>query len=372
MTGSLSNALQSLYPTHPWQVWRFKATPRHSRMDRSAIISYFDSLACLLGLKEWQDWYGVRPSSVQRCILAHFKSLSNALQFAYPKYDWQIWKFQYQKRLPLGFWDEKSVRRSVFAVLEKELNLKTKEEWKSVQLTQIKYPLVTEFIRIRFGGSILFALQDLYGENFLPAWKFGKVPLGYWNNRLNVVNYLKWIAQQLYISTMEAWYQVSSRQIQMLGGIAVINKYGGIPKTLEHFFPSSILWQRREKFVCQRAVSKDQQHLANILLGIFSLENDQQVLVNFRHPDLLLSQSRYPIEYDLFIPELSLAIEYQGPHHYQEHHRYGRGGRQAIIDKDKREVSDRHGITEIVIPYWWRGNESSLLCILGQQQTRSR
>jgi hypothetical protein len=41
------------------------------------------------------------------------------------------------------------------------------------------------------------------------------------------------------------------------------------------------------------------------------------VHMNYRHPDIRFSVSRMKMEFDIFVPEYSLALEYQGEQHFQ-------------------------------------------------------
>ncbi len=74
------------------------------------------------------------------------------------------------------------------------------------------------------------------------------------------------------------------------------------------------------------------------------------------------------MQFDIFIPDLNLAIEYPiyvaisihfelaiyyGPHHYRQVAYFG--PRRHIIDRDtdKRLKCKNNNITLIEIPYWW-------------------
>lgn len=81
------------------------------------------------------------------------------------------------------------------------------------------------------------------------------------------------------------------------------------------------------------------------------------------------------VSVDIYLPTISVAFEFQGPHHYvQTHH----GSftlydwilyswineniyRRKQRDQRKREVLREKGITLVEVPYWWKGNMSSLL-----------
>ncbi len=76
---------------------------------------------------------------------------------------------------------------------------------------------------------------------------------------------------------------------------------------------------------------------------------------------------------EIFIPELSLAFEYNGEYHYKQIPVYQ--SRSSLIyfarhdeyvtvqrrDKIKQMVCESNGITLIVIPFWWNKTIESVL-----------
>ncbi len=57
----------------------------------------------------------------------------------------------------------------------------------------------------------------------------------------------------------------------------------------------------------------------------------------------------------IYIPNLSLAFEYQGEHHYRSSSIYGTPERQQEHDAEKHDACKSSGITLIPIPFWWNG-----------------
>jgi len=104
-------------------------------------------------------------------------------------------------------------------------------------------------------------------------------------------------------------------------------------------------------------VSKGQLVLYKLVQQIFPAA---QLLTNFRYKDL-------PdfFEYDLFLPELSLAFEYQGESHYHRVAIYGSLRHQQIKDLKKKLWSREIGVTLICIPYWWNRSVDSLVAMIG-------
>ncbi len=74
------------------------------------------------------------------------------------------------------------------------------------------------------------------------------------------------------------------------------------------------------------------------------------------------------MELDVYIEEYSLAFEYQGEHHYDDHFLYGVSTTQQQKDDAKRKACKAHNITLIEIPYWWDGSTHSLLTTLSERR----
>ncbi len=57
--------------------------------------------------------------------------------------------------------------------------------------------------------------------------------------------------------------------------------------------------------------------------------------------------------YYVYVPSLSLGLEYQGYQHYKTHHLFGNAKELQARDQEKRNMCKRVGITLIDVPYWW-------------------
>src|SRR5205085_621492 len=47
------------------------------------------------------------------------------------------------------------------------------------------------------------------------------------------------------------------------------------------------------------------------------------VLRKYKHPEMCFATSNKEMEFDIYVPALSLAFEYQGQHHYHDHTLFG-------------------------------------------------
>src|SRR5689334_15124794 len=57
--GSLTKALQTIYPQFDWQPWKFSSVSRKYWVKEANRRKYFDWLGEHLGVRHWTDWYSV-------------------------------------------------------------------------------------------------------------------------------------------------------------------------------------------------------------------------------------------------------------------------------------------------------------------------
>jgi hypothetical protein len=62
----------------------------------------------------------------------------------------------------------------------------------------------------------------------------------------------------------------------------------------------------------------------------------------------------------IFIPRLSLALEYQGEQHYHSLAHFGDLSVYQRRDQAKHKFASQFGITLISIPFWWDCSSNSL------------
>jgi hypothetical protein len=66
----------------------------------------------------------------------------------------------------------------------------------------------------------------------------------------------------------------------------------------------------------------------------------------------------------IYLPTLSIALEYQGETHFYSSHVFGRASDRQKADELKRQFAAKVGITLIPIPFWWDKLPASLASTL--------
>src|SRR5690349_2801552 len=67
-----------------------------------------------------------------------------------------------------------------------------------------------------------------------------------------------------------------------------------------------------------------------------------------------------PWRVDVYLPQLRLALEYQGELHYSDGSMFLPASGRAQIDAEKRAAIQAAGITLIEVPFWWTLDTSRL------------
>jgi len=274
----------------------------------------------------------------------------------FPEFSWKPWFFHY---VSSDFWSSPSNRKAFMDWLGKTLNVIEFNEWYQVKPSQVSQLGGFGLLHL-YAGSIQMVLASVYPEIDWRPWLFPSVPKGYWDIASNVQQYLCWVSDQLSLVRMEDWYDVSRKQLISLKGALLLKRYRGLVCMLEKFFPT-VYWDRAG-FQVQtpimedrnRILSKDQRLLNRIARQLLP---KCSLLTNFKHSGMSL-------ELDVFIPEHSLALEYQGIQHYQWHFRNGLPHRQQYNDIEKRKLCTRLGLTLIEIPFRYEVCRNSIRSLL--------
>ena len=371
---SLTRALLSTYPEYDWQVWRFSELP-HDLWNEMYQKNYFDWLAKSLNVQNQEDWYSItdemleekgaakmlqrfyggslikalhtiypdfcKDIKIQRkyfdllakvlklekkddwykvklrdcaekgatSVLSNYYGgyLSKALLTIYPEHKWEAWRLG--GSVPLEYWDDRKHHRAFFDWISSEvLSFRRPEDWYQFRnLFEINERGGSLLLEQCYNGSLIAALQAVYPEYEWNLWLFGKAPYGFWKSTKNCRTYLNWLADKLNISHPEEWYSVTYDQLRSCKGQALAKKYKGFIPALASCFPEK-QWKRPGIQLHGGQYGKGQNYLLKAVKGLFE---HLDVQFNYRHPDLKFVKHS-SMELDIFVPSLSLALEYQG------------------------------------------------------------
>jgi hypothetical protein len=92
--------------------------------------------------------------------------------------------------------------------------------------------------------SLFSLLSEVYRNYEWLPWKFGKLPVNFWDDMKNQRKFLEWAGKQLKIKEMEDWYKVSVKVLEIfnfqvenkdlsdLGGQGLLHIYNNSPSHL--------------------------------------------------------------------------------------------------------------------------------------------
>jgi len=245
-----------------------------------------------------------------------------------------------------------------------ELNLTKLEDIIIVPLSHFKAHKHAKLLR-QHDYSISKLMSNCFPELKLKMEQKKKIShyYGFWKDLTNQHKFVENIALTLNIKTPDDWYNISVHQVYKYGGYTLLNHYynGSLIKLLRAIYPDHNwrLW----KFSAPTIVTKDKRIIASkaqyLLYQFFQkLIPTYKVEFNSKYSDFNIINNdklgyKKFIEFDIFIPVLSLAIEYNGEGHYKSIPIYGDFEKVQKRDIFKNSICKRDGITLIVVPYYW-------------------
>jgi len=237
----------------------------------------------------------------------------------------------------------------------KDLKLSKIEDILNVPQSYIK--LRNKRLIQQYENSTLKLISTCFPELNLTVPKKKSHPWGYWKNVDNQRNFLNELATKLNIKDLSDWYTVSNTQIISHGGYGLLNYHRcSLLRMLRTAFPQ-MNWKagllRHPHFAKsgQSSYSKVQYLLFTLVKQIFP-STVCEFNYGFKHQQSSQAGLNY-IEFDIFIPEVSLAIEYNGEYHYKSIALFNEVETVMKRDKRKEEICHMHGICVVIIPFWW-------------------
>ena len=335
--------LSSLYPNYPWaspsmvEQWRM--------MEQLMELNHFTTLDQLRSLTApCFDQLGYTS------LLQLYRSPSQLLASLYPFFPWVD-----------PMYDQLQQMQKIF----QKLKLKEVEEWTKVTCYQM----------IRAGGRQLLQhyhydfgllLRSLYPHIdwlSLPPLRFLANPLYKLHNRLSINStnikqrkkliggydyslvQLLQLQQRYMVRCQQDWYRLGLRMELPL-------------------YRALVLLHPEQSWNKQQFLLKGKKSVQRLLYAsVYSLFPTHPLLENYHHPHLHSSSHLpHPLEYDLFLPSLQLAVEYQGEYHYDD---INIGYSSSILyqtrDQLKLQLSQLLHIQLITVPFWWDHSLPSLL-----------
>lgn len=217
---------------------------------------------------------------------------------------------------------------------------------------------------IQFGGISLLAASS-WSNRLLVKSIFRNYPwedTKFSNTRkmkfLNRRSFLLELQKTFMIQRKEDWFRVSLLMIYHAHpmGVCTFTKQNSLREMLkcEHGdqrWPAS-LFSTRTKKSAQRV----------LLLALWSLFRNAYILEEYIHPIVCYGGSGLPMRFDVLIPSINFAFEYNGQQHYDDLPKSAFSPIEVYQHRDCKKLSgvSEIGITLIEVPYWWDNSPQSL------------
>lgn len=216
--GSVSKALNDIYPEHNWIPWKFPSVNDGIWQDVTKHKEFFDWLGVKLGYKCIDDWYNITSREIHQnggdgLMQGFAGSPYLVLSKVYPQHEWLPWRFA--GGVPKHYWQDMSKRVQFFEWLGRQLGYKEMEDWYDLSHQHV-FQFAPGLLVNYYKNSPFKALQDVYPQYNWKFWRMKYGPKGYWKqfkqNKTQQKEMIEYLADVLSIKQMSDWYRVSSKQ----------------------------------------------------------------------------------------------------------------------------------------------------------------
>jgi len=345
---SLICALQHIYPHHHWLAWKFLSVSNKFWESLSNQMNYFDWFSHQFGIDVPHDWYNIKLKDVKENfgggLIAnrYSDSLPLAYQSLFPELCWDAMKVLKRKRVKVGP-SHPNIRtlcsvRGKLESLGSELKVKSFGELLSVRRKKQEEFSSSYFLRM---------IVHTFPEIFLPK----RSP------RSRDLDISK-ISEVFDLQCVGDWYRVSIEKVKETFGYSFLSLSHLVSlfrrQFPEHSWKSNRFFQKKKK-----CTQRDIFLMTNKIFPGIEVKED------FYHPHVLHSDTTNPVELDVYVPELGIALEFQGEQHYINIEPFGmKSGAIRAKDVAKYNKCKNVGISLISVPYFWDGSLPSLIRII--------
>ena len=259
-----------------------------------------------------------------------------------------------------GYWDKRENIDKFLSKMKEKYNLNTPEDWNSIT----KHHITSNGGRAILLKYSLFDLKCMACPEGKLMFDNPKHSPGYWENQTNIDHFLLKIKEKYNLNTPEDWKRISKKQIVSQGGRGLFNsklyseiqiKFETPNQTTKLVSFSKIISGSAQKRASQRWLFLQIQKL---------FPDEEEIVEDYFHSEISRT-SGLNVQFDIFMIERKIAIEYHGQQHYEDiPNAFANVETYKNRDIEKEKICSEHGIQLIVIPYWWDNKLDSLRSFL--------
>eukprot|EP00026_Physarum_polycephalum_P001933 Phypoly_transcript_01936.p1 GENE.Phypoly_transcript_01936~~Phypoly_transcript_01936.p1 ORF type:complete len:910 (+),score=132.37 Phypoly_transcript_01936:109-2838(+) len=248
--GTISAALVHLFPDIGLDATKFNSMPRNYWDSTQNRRQFFEKFAEDRGFNPLvaENWYSVRAEDLlerkegKTMQYLYQANLGNALIQLFPEVPLSSVKLH--SLLPSAHWQDPANQRHFFESFarDNQFDPLVPENWYTVRRDDLMKYKNSLFIKVKYNGNFVDALQALFSEIRLNPGKFTFVPKRYWANPFNQKQFLDRFAKDRGFDPLVAknWYSITSDMLlSVKGGWAIWHYHkGGFANVLQTLYPS--------------------------------------------------------------------------------------------------------------------------------------
>ena len=252
---------------------------------------------------------------------------------------------------PPGYWDNQENIDKFLSKIKEKYNLNTPDDWNSITTNHIQSN----------GGWVLLNKYSIFEIKCMgcPEGKSSfnnpKQPAEYWDNQENIDKFLLKIKEKYNLNTPDDWKRLSKNQIIKEGGSGLL--------TNKIYSKIKIKFENEDVISISKVLSGSVQKRSSqrwLFLQIKKLYPHEEIVEDYFH-STISRISGANVQFDIFMIERNIAIEYHGQQHYEDiPSGFSPAETYKYRDSEKQKLCSEHGIQLIVIPYWWDNKIESL------------
>ena len=336
---NLEKLFSSIFPNYPWQFEQFSLYSFIYFQSFENQKKFMDDLFEKWKMTSLDDWLTISRNKLinnkgRNLIVYHYKNDINQLLLSiYQNYPWSFAKNNFEKYL-----SQIDTQRKIIEEIFVKLKLNELNDWLKVTRSQM----------LKNGGRKLLNYYENNMQKLLKSiypfhhWQFGQLKFQPNINYKKSIDFnrqkLQNIIKKFNIKMKKDWY----RLLQFVEDVYIYS-------ALKLVFPD-------EKWDRSLFAIKSKKSSQRILFLNIQTDYPSYLLIeNYRHPSLFILNSTNALEFDIFIPALNVAFEYQGVHHYEDNYIFANAGYYQIHDKIKHQIANESGINLTLVPFWWDG-----------------
>ena len=355
--------LEKYYPEEDWEFIR-KRKPNSHWNNPENLKDELEEIGKKLGVQALSDWDKITTPRFVQCggakLMKKGYSFFDLLSTAYPTHNWNVYL---RRQLPFSFWKDKKNRVEFIEQFAKANGITKPEDWSKISLSYFRNHGGRGIMK--YYPSFYELLKDCYPNEDWSVHKVRKaVPKNYWKNN-DEKAMIRHIEEVCKITKTADWYRVSLEQIRHTGCLTYV-KRTGLKNILKRVYPE-VPW--KEQLFSTRLKRSSQRWLFVQVQELFGNEEIVEDYYLSTGKDEITQHHKVAIQFDIFLPRIKVAFEYQGAHHYSENPQFG--GFLELYqqrDKEKIEIAKRENIKLLLIPYWWDGEINSLKTFIKTQE----